>query len=411
VLRYSAGMKNKSDRQGQIHAVILAAGTGSRAGLPVPKQFSNIGGMPLIMHSYQAFKNHSDIDHIWIVLADKQQDIFDSILHEHAPGSGKQDARHIVPGGATRQESVKNALDAICEYTEQIRNDDIVLIHDAARPFLSAAIISDLISALTKKDGVFPALAMADSLVNAPEGIYREPVDRTALYRVQTPQAFRLEALLEGHRNWDGAQPATDDAQMVKAAGYNIGIIPGTEDLKKYTFQEDFSDDEDRKDRNGGTMIRTGMGYDVHRLAKGEELWLGGAKIDHDYGLHGHSDADVLLHAITDALLGSISAGDIGDHFPPSDPQWKGASSDQFLIHAADLVRQHGGHINHIDATVICEEPKIKPHRQTIRQNIARFTKISIDQVSIKATTTEGLGFTGKKEGIAAQAIATVALP
>jgi 2-C-methyl-D-erythritol 4-phosphate cytidylyltransferase/2-C-methyl-D-erythritol 2,4-cyclodiphosphate synthase len=310
------------------------------------------------------------------------------------------DGYQSVSGGNTRQESVANGLTAI----QQAGGCDRVLIHDAARPFLDHEVIDRLLATCTLADGAMPILPTIDTTITQADGFLETTVDRNAIWRVQTPQIFNFGKLVSAHKIWPEQKNATDDAQIFQAAGYPVMTVEGDEKLKKYTTPADFQ-------ASGSQMItRTGMGYDVHQLAGGEELWLGGIKIEHEKGLVGHSDADVLLHALTDALLGAIGAGDIGDHFPPSDPQWSGAASDQFVRYAAQLIRERNGQINNVDMTLICEAPKVKPHRQAIRENIAEMLDISLDQVSVKATTTEGLGFTGRREGIAAQAIATVSL-
>ncbi len=277
-----------------------------------------------------------------------------------------------------------------------------MLVHDAARPFVSAAVIDRLLAALDTAEGAIPVLPVADTLV-AIDGV---TVARDRLRRVQTPQAFRRHALAEAHARWDGTV-ATDDAQMVRALGRTVAMVEGDTMLEKITYPADFAAAEARV----ATETRSASGFDVHRLEDGEELWLGGVLIPHHQGLSGHSDADVALHAITDAVLGTIAAGDIGTHFPPSDPQWRGAESGQFLRHARSLVEQRGGRITFVDVTLMCEAPKIGPHRTAMQARIAELLGLSTDRVSVKATTTERLGFTGRGEGIAAQAIATIELP
>jgi 2-C-methyl-D-erythritol 4-phosphate cytidylyltransferase/2-C-methyl-D-erythritol 2,4-cyclodiphosphate synthase len=286
---------------------------------------------------------------------------------------------------------------------------DIVLIHDAARPFVPAAVIDRLLDALAFADGAIPALPVADTLVRASGEHMGDTVDRTALHRVQTPQAFRFDAILAAHDGWNPLLEATDDAQMLRAAGRDVVLVAGDERLEKLTYPQDFTRVEAQIAASRAT--RVGMGYDVHRLAADEELWLGGVLVPHDRGLAGHSDADVALHAIVDALLGALAEGDIGSHFPPSDPQWRGASSDRFLAYAAKRVAARDGRIEHVDLTLICEAPKIGPHRDAMRARIADILAISLDRVSVKATTTERLGFAGRREGIAAQAVATLSLP
>jgi 2-C-methyl-D-erythritol 4-phosphate cytidylyltransferase/2-C-methyl-D-erythritol 2,4-cyclodiphosphate synthase len=286
-----------------------------------------------------------------------------------------------------------------------LANVDRVLIHDAARPFLSHAVIDRLLEALESQEGAFPGLPVADTLVAADGSL----VPRDGLVRVQTPQAFRYPAIVAAHAAWPADRDATDDAQMVRALGHDVIIVPGDPMLEKITHPADFAVAEAR--HAASLRVRTAQGFDVHRFAEREELWLGGVRIPHSKGLSGHSDADVALHAITDALLGTIGAGDIGVHFPPSDPQWRGAASGRFLEHAAALITVRGGIIDFIDLTLICEAPKIGPHRDAIRASIAGLLRLPPARVSVKATTTERLGFTGRGEGMAAQAIATVRVP
>jgi 2-C-methyl-D-erythritol 4-phosphate cytidylyltransferase / 2-C-methyl-D-erythritol 2,4-cyclodiphosphate synthase len=278
---------------------------------------------------------------------------------------------------------------------------ELVLIHDAARPGLPLAVIDRLLAALKSHSGAIPVLPVVDSLAHAEGALMGSPARREDLRRVQTPQAFRYAEILAAHRDWDGEASAGDDAQVAQAHGMEIGLVEGDEALHKLTFAGDFA--------AAGASVRVGSGFDVHRLADGEELWLCGIRIEHHQGLAGHSDADVALHAVVDALLGAVGAGDIGDHFPPSDPQWRGASSDRFIAHAASLVEKAGYAVANVDLTLICEAPKIGPHRQAMRERLAELLGVDIEAVSVKATTTEKLGFTGRGEGIAAQAVATVA--
>lgn len=298
-----------------------------------------------------------------------------------------------VTGGETRQQSVANGLEAI-------GSAERVLIHDAARPDLPQEVIARLVSALDSHAGAIPVLPVVDSLAIDDGGLMAGSGEREKLRRVQTPQAFRFDEIASAHHGWKGEPNAGDDAQVLRAAGGTVALVEGDERLRKLTFAEDFVSDL--------PPVRIGSGYDVHKLAEGEELWLGGVKIEHDKGLVGHSDADVALHAIVDALLGAIGDGDIGSHFPPSDPQWKGASSDRFLAHAAKLVAQAGYRTGNVDLTIICEAPKIGPHREAMRTRIAELLGVDTGAISVKATTTERLGFTGRGEGIAAQAVATI---
>jgi 2-C-methyl-D-erythritol 4-phosphate cytidylyltransferase/2-C-methyl-D-erythritol 2,4-cyclodiphosphate synthase len=371
-------------------ALIVAAGTGQRAGTARPKQFTSVAGKPMIAHSYAALTTHSRVDRVMIVIGEGQE----AMLH---------DALGEVPfviGGATRRDSVLAGLAEI--------DAALVLVHDAARPFLRHDVIDRLLDALERHDGAVPGLPVTDTLVRFADRL-GDTVSRDSLYRVQTPQAFVTECLRSAHLAWPTDREATDDAQMVRDSGGIVTVVAGDPMLEKITHPQDFDAAEAR---HAGTVIsRSAMGFDVHRLEAGQELWLGGIQIPHDKGLSGHSDADVALHAITDALLGTVGAGDIGMHFPPSDPQWRGARSAQFLEHSATLVRNAGGTIDFIDLTLICEAPKIGPHRDAIRSRIAAILDVPTRCVSVKATTTERLGFAGRGEGIAAQAIATVRLP
>ena len=367
-------------------ALIVAAGRGERAGGDVPKQYVMLGGVSVIARAVDAFGDMP----VFVVIGAGQETMLEKAL------AGRTVAG-IVTGGAERQDSVRLGLEAI-------GNADRVLIHDAARCFLPPVVIDRLLAALDSQDGAVPVLRVADSVARA-DGLLDDAVDRTGLVRVQTPQAFRFDAIMTSHRTWTGP-PATDDAQVARAAGFNVATVEGDIMLEKITRPEDFAAAANRL-----LVSRSASGFDVHRLEAGEELWLGGVRIPHDKGLSGHSDADVALHAITDAVLGCIGAGDIGSHFPPSDVQWRGASSDRFLDHARGLVAAQGGIIDFIDLTIICEAPKIGPFRDAMRGRIAEILQVPTRRISIKATTTERLGFTGRGEGIAAQAIATARLP
>ena len=371
----------------RIAAVVVAAGQGMRAGQPVPKQFAIWRGKPVVRHSVESFES-AGISPIVVVIPAGGDDVAREAL------SGIASVR-VVTGGTTRQESVRNGLEALAQDAP-----DQVLIHDAARPLLPAAVIDRLKDALTNHIGAIPVLPVVDSLAHERAGLMDRPADRSALRRVQTPQAFHYDAILAAHRSWTGSPDAGDDAQVAQAAGIEIALVEGDEALHKLTFASDFE--------AAAPAFRIGTGFDVHRLAEGEELWLCGVKIEHDRGLAGHSDADVAIHALVDALLGAIGAGDIGQHFPPSDPQWRGASSDRFLTHAAHLVAEAGYTVGNVDITIICEAPKIGPYRDTMRASLARLLDVDIAAVSVKATTTEKLGFTGRGEGIAAQAVASL---
>ncbi len=369
-------------------AIIVAAGKGVRAGQPLPKQFAMWRGKPVVRHSAEALLA-AGANPLVVAIPEGAEEVSDNALQ------GLAEVR-FVTGGATRQDSVRAALETL--HTDAPGH---VLIHDAARPDLPHAVIARLLAALVCGPGAIPGLPVVDSLAVESGGLMAGTAQRDTLRRVQTPQAFRYADILAAHRSWSGASNAGDDAQVLRAAGGEVALVQGDERLAKLTFAEDFV--------TATPAIRTGMGYDVHRLAEGEELWLGGIRIEHDKGLAGHSDADVALHAIVDALLGAVGAGDIGEHFPPSDAQWKGASSDRFIAHAAQIVQKSGYSLGNIDLTIICEAPKIGPHRPAMRARIAELLGVDIVQVSVKATTTERLGFTGRGEGIAAQAIATVA--
>lgn len=377
-----------------IAAIIVAAGKGIRAGGSLPKQFANLCGKPMLSHSVTALTSHPMITRTIIVIGKGQTDHASALQLENVS---------FVEGGAERRDSVRAGLEAL-----EGKGVTRVLIHDAARPFIPSAVVDALLAALDHDPGAVPVLPVTDTLAKGIE-ILGDNVPRAGLNRIQTPQAFRLDAILAAHRAWPDGEEATDDAQMLRRAGHDVALVPGDAMLEKITHPADFAAAEARHGAN--LVSRSAMGYDVHRLAEGEELWLGGVLIPHDKGLAGHSDADVALHAITDALLGTICAGDIGMHFPPSDPQWRGAASDRFLDHAASLVRAAGGIIDFIDLTLICEEPKIGPHRDAIRTRIAEILQLPLGKVSLKATTTERLGFTGRGEGIAAQAIATIRIP
>lgn len=366
-------------------AVIVAAGKGLRAGQPLPKQFALWRGKPVLRHSAASLLEAGAAPLVIAIPENGEE-------HANVALAGL-DGFELVIGGETRQQSVAAAL-------ERIGHAERVLIHDAARPNLSLPVIERLLDALESHPGAIPVLPVVDSLAIAENGEMAGTAAREELRRVQTPQAFRFTDILAAHREWHGQSNAGDDAQVLRAAGGRIALVEGDEILAKLTFAEDFM--------AALPAVRTGMGFDVHRLGAGEELWLGGVKIHHDKGLIGHSDADVALHALTDAILGAIGDGDIGTHFPPSDPQWKGASSDRFLVHAADLVCENAYTIANVDLTIICEEPKIGPHRPAMRTRIAELLSVDTGAVSVKATTTERLGFTGRGEGIAAQAIVTL---
>jgi len=366
-------------------AIVVAAGKGLRAGQPLPKQFAMWRGKPVLRHSVETLLDAGARPLVIAVPPDGEQAVLDALAG--------LEGFALVAGGTTRQQSVKKALAAV-ESAERI------LIHDAARPDLPLPVIERLLAALEHHPGAIPVLPVIDSLSVENDGVMSGTAPREQLRRVQTPQAFRFDAIFRAHQAWQDEASAGDDAQVLRANGGIVAHVQGDDRLAKLTFAEDFMVQQ--------PSIRIGMGFDVHRLVEGEELWLGGIRLDHSKGLSGHSDADVALHAIVDALLGAVANGDIGSHFPPSDPRWKGASSDRFLEHAARLVREAGYGVGNVDLTIICEAPKIGPHRDAMRTRIADLLGVDIALVSVKATTTERLGLTGRGEGIAAQAIATV---
>ena len=363
-------------------AIVVAAGQGLRAGGEVPKQFAQWRGKPLVRHSAEAFIAAGLAPVVVVLPADGE-----FVASEALAGLDVD----FVVGGATRQDSVRAGLQRLAKSAP-----GAVLIHDAARPGVTQPVIARLIEALSSAPGAVPALAVIDSLYRDGSG----PVSRDRLHRIQTPQAFRFGDILAAHRAWQGAATAGDDAEVARAAGLEVALVEGDECLRKVTYAADLV----AVDRHP----RTGFGFDVHRLAAGEELWLCGVKIEHSRGLAGHSDADVALHAVTDAVLGAAAAGDIGDHFPPSDPRWRGASSDRFLTHAVALAREAGYGVGHVDLTIVCEAPRIGPHKLAMRTRLAQMLGLEVTAVSVKATTTERLGFTGRGEGIAAQAVATL---
>ena len=376
-------------------AIVVAAGTGSRAG--GNKQWRTLGGKPVLRWSVEALL-----------------DAGGEVIVVTAPDAGDQAAEALaglsgwrtVEGGETRADSVRNGLNALTGAPDQV-----VMIHDAARPMLSRAVIDRLLTALDTAEGAMPALPVADTLKRGADGAITETVDRADLWRAQTPQAFRRDRLLAAWARWPADQTPTDDAAVVEHDGGRVALVEGDARLMKLTFPEDFEMAEALIAAGSRFQTRVGMGFDAHRWGPGSSVWLCGVEIPHDQTLIGHSDADAGLHALTDAILGAIGQGDIGDHFPPTDPQWKGAASDLFLEHAARLVRDGGGRLVHVDVTLICERPKVKPHREAMRARLAEILSLPLDAVSVKATTTEAMGFTGRGEGLAAQAIATVELP
>jgi 2-C-methyl-D-erythritol 4-phosphate cytidylyltransferase/2-C-methyl-D-erythritol 2,4-cyclodiphosphate synthase len=382
-------------------ALIVAAGRGTRAAGPVPKQYVRIGGEPILARTLGMFLTHAHIDIVQVAIAAE-----DAPLYSEAVASFG-DARLLPPivGGATRQDSVHNGLLALAGHAP-----DRVLIHDAARPAVTADIIDRVLAALNDLPGAIAALPVADTLKQAgPDGRIAGTVDRAGLWQAQTPQGFRFADILDAHERAAaaGRDDLTDDAAVAEWAGLHVALVLGSPANAKLTTAEDIAMAE-RAVRVPN--IRTGQGFDVHRLVPGDHVWLCGIRVAHTHALQGHSDADVALHALTDALLGAIGAGDIGHHFPDTDPRWKGADSAIFLREALRLVGARGGTIGNVDVTLLCEAPKIAPHREAMRRRIADLLNLEVDRVSVKATTTEGLGFTGRREGVAALATATVTI-
>lgn len=373
-------------------ALIVAAGSGSRLGGGVPKQYRPIAGKAVLAHAVDALRSHPAIDAVRVVVAAGQEELAREAL-------ASRDVGELIIGGAERSDSVRAGLDAI--------DADVILVHDAARPFCPHIVIDRLLGALAAADGAVPVLPIADTLARSDEMLGKS-VDRAGLVRVQTPQAFRLGVLVASYAQWSGGN-ASDESTVVRAAGHRVAVVEGDPMLEKLTGPADWERAEILKAAQ--LIPRTGLGFDVHAFGGDGPIMLGGVEVPYERGLAGHSDADVVLHAITDALLGAAALGDIGEHFPPSDPRWKDARSSIFLAHAAQLVRGAGGHIDFVDCTVICEAPRVGPYRDAMRSQVAEVLGLPISSVSIKATTTERLGFTGRREGIAAQAIATVRLP
>jgi 2-C-methyl-D-erythritol 4-phosphate cytidylyltransferase / 2-C-methyl-D-erythritol 2,4-cyclodiphosphate synthase len=380
-----------------IAVLIVAAGQGERAGGGVPKQFRQLGSWPLLRWSVEAFSSHPAISAVHVVIGSDQ--------HAHYERATRSVALPPpIVGGERRQDSVRNGLEALA-----MHGPDYVLIHDAARPLASRRLIDGVIAALiTGADAAVPMMPVADTLRRRNDDGTWDVVPRARLHRAQTPQGFHFIKILEAHRAHADAS-VTDDMAIAELAGLAIVATSGEESNLKVTEPEDFAIAEKLLSPNREEP-RTGMGFDVHKFVSGDHIWLCGVRVPHDHGLEGHSDADAGLHALTDAILGAIGAGDIGQHFPPSDERWRNAKSSVFLAHAASLVRAQGGRIAHCDVTLICESPRIGPHREAMRARIAEILGIDVARVSVKATTTEGLGYTGRREGIAAQAVATITI-
>jgi 2-C-methyl-D-erythritol 4-phosphate cytidylyltransferase/2-C-methyl-D-erythritol 2,4-cyclodiphosphate synthase len=376
-------------------AVIVAAGAGLRAGPGEPKAWRMLGGKPVVRWSVEGLLAAGAQEAVVVVAHDR--------LAEADEALAGLEGWRAVTGGRTRADSVQAGLAALTAGRNQL-----VLIHDAARPFVTRTHVDRLLAALALADGAVPALPIPDTLKRG-EGLIDETVSREGLWRAQTPQAFRLGKLKTAYRRWPAHEEPTDDAAVIERAGGQVAMVPGDPMLMKLTYPEDFMLAEQLAASR--RIVRMGLGIDAHRFGPGDVVWLCGIRIEHDLGLVGHSDADCGLHALTDAVLGAIGEGDIGEHFPPTDPRWKGASSDQFLSHAVRLVAAQGGRILNADVTLICERPKIRPHRDAMRQRLADLLGLPIHRVSVKATTTEGMGFTGREEGLMAQAVVAVETP
>jgi 2-C-methyl-D-erythritol 4-phosphate cytidylyltransferase/2-C-methyl-D-erythritol 2,4-cyclodiphosphate synthase len=380
-----------------VYALVVAAGRGSRFGDAVPKQYLALGGTTVLHHAVAALAEHPRISGVLVVIRPEDRGLFDRAIAGLA-------VLTPVAGGATRQDSVRQGLEALVVY-----RPGRVLIHDGARPFPNSALVDRVIDGLDRAQAAIPCLALRDTIKRTEGSVIRATIDRSALWRAQTPQGFHFDVILAAHRAAIG-HDLTDDAAVIEASGLAPLVVDGSEDNLKVTTTDDITAAERLIAARQGE-VRVGQGFDVHAFAPGDQVRICGIEIPHEAGLAGHSDADVGLHALTDAVLGALGAGDIGMHFPPSDPRWRGAPSDQFLRHAADLVHERGGVVAAVDVTIICERPKIGPYRAAMIARVAAILGIAPTRVSIKATTTDRLGFTGRGEGLAAQAVATVRLP
>ena len=389
-------------------ALIVAAGRGHRAGGAIPKQYQVVGGRSVLAHTVSCFAEHSAVDQICIAINPDDRALYEAAMAEvDLENSGT--SLVLASGGATRQISVLNGLEALAAVSA-----DNVLIHDAARPRVSADIIDRVIAALGQHHGAIAAMPVTDTVKRCDDGVVETTIPRANLWAAQTPQGFHFDAILQAHRRAqsESISDLTDDAAVGEWAGLAVSVVEGSRENTKITTQRDLEDFA-MTILTGSPALqpRVGQGYDVHAFEPGDHVMLCGVQVPHHHGLKGHSDADVGLHALTDAILGAIGDGDIGQHFPPSDPQWKGQASDAFLAFSRDRVADRGGWIGNVDVTMVCETPKISPHCPAMRARIAEILDITLDRVSVKATTSERLGFTGRREGIAAHAIATVLLP
>jgi 2-C-methyl-D-erythritol 4-phosphate cytidylyltransferase / 2-C-methyl-D-erythritol 2,4-cyclodiphosphate synthase len=382
-------------------AIIVAAGAGLRAGGDLPKQFQLLEGKSVLRHTLEAFVRHPDIHTVITVIAQG----FENHYAQAAVGLALPAA---VIGGATRQESCALGIAAA-----KAMQPDAVLIHDAARPFVSSKIISDVIAKLLEAEAVIPALPVADTMKRAVAGKITQTLARDGLYFVQTPQGFDFDKIHAAHKALAamGVNDLTDDAAVAEAMGMKVHIVAGDPANRKLTTTQDMQDANQKMNQLQNTETRVGQGVDFHTFTMGHSIWLCGVEIPHSYSLLGHSDADVALHAITDALLGAIGEADIGTHFPPSDPQWKNAKSAIFVAKAVSLIKKRGGEIGNVDVTILAEAPKISPHLAAMKAALSHMLAIATDRIAIKATTTEQMGAIGRKEGMAALATATVRLP
>lgn len=376
--------------------VLVAAGSGVRAGPGAPKAWRSLAGSTVARWSMEAFAA-AGAEKIALVVAKDRLDDAEGLVADFPQAV-------VVVGGDTRARSVQAGLAAL-----EARHAEAVLVHDAARPFVADRHVEAVLNALQDAEGAVPALPVADTLKRAEASIVVATPSRDGLWRAQTPQAFRFETLQSAYAQWPATEEPTDDAAVVERAGGRVRIAPGDPLLMKLTYPEDFAMAE--RLAGASRVTRIGQGLDAHRWGPGDAVWLCGVRIDHDQTLIGHSDADAGLHALTDAILGAIGEGDIGEHFPPTDPQWRGASSDRFLAHAVSLAAAKGARIVNADVTLVCERPKIRPHRDAMRARLAELLGVSIDRVSVKATTTEGMGFAGRQEGLFAQAVVAVETP
>jgi 2-C-methyl-D-erythritol 4-phosphate cytidylyltransferase/2-C-methyl-D-erythritol 2,4-cyclodiphosphate synthase len=382
----------------RVVAVVVAGGRGARVGGEIPKQYRMIAGVPMIRSSLALFADHAQVDAVQPVIHSDDADLF-------ATASAGLDVLPPVLGRETRQGSVQSGLEAVAPL-----NPDIVLVHDAARPFASPTLVARAIAAAAESAAAVPAMPVSDTVKQVDDaGRVAATLDRSRLVTVQTPQAFAFPPLLDAHRRAAaaGRDDFTDDAALAEWAGMTVAVFAGERANVKLTTADDVA----RAEAERLLDVRTGSGFDVHAFGEGDHIMLGGVRVPHTGGVVGHSDADVALHALTDAVLGALADGDIGWHFPPSDPQWRGVSSDRFLSFACERVRARGGLIAHLDVTIVCEAPRIGPHRDAMRARVAEIAGIAVERVAVKATTSETLGFTGRREGLVAMATATIRLP